>query len=137
MVRNRYGRRYLVRRESDERVRNSARRRAGNGDVYTRAGVIKSNVASELNNIERVGNIVCRDLRAGESADLQVRARGSGGTEPIGIRGVGVREIQDDGLDQTGVVFTVERGEGDGVGAILKQALLDRERAGEIRLAVE
>ena len=105
--------------------------------VMLEPSVVKRDRTRELNDVQWIGNIVRLNLRVGEAADFHVRARRSRGTEPIGIRDIGVREIQHDGLDKASVVFAVERGERHGVGAIVEQALLNREGAGEIRLAVE
>ena len=112
-------------------------RRAGNRDGNARAGIVERDGTSELRDIQRIGNIVHLNLRIRETGDFHVRARGSSGAEPIGIRGVGVRERKYDGLDQARIGVTIERGERDGVGAFVENALLHRESAGEIILAVK
>ena len=74
--------------------------------------------ALEFADVERIGEIEDANVRLVEAGDMNLRAGDSGGAEPIGIRDVGVCVMQGDSLNDADVVVAVERGEGDGVGAV-------------------
>ena len=73
------------------------------------------------------------DLRVGETADVECVAGVGSGFEPVGVRFVGVRIVERDGLHDADVIVAVEGGQLDGVDAILEQAAVNREILGDVR----